>query len=140
MKPLVIPTFIMFLFFMITGCFRQESLSPEEILSNEQLRKEIMAIINNNSEMTIEMTELISKNKFAIHLLENDNRMIRNMLENNQEVAKGTMQHLIDIMRKDSVFCENMSFMMMNDEHMRTVICNMCDCSTDSDEDHKNTH
>ncbi|UGU14716.1 hypothetical protein LS482_13520 [Sinomicrobium kalidii] len=135
----ILPTGLV-LFFIMAGCSRVQVPTTGELLKDPVRRNEIMTAICNDREMTGEMIQHITRNKHAVHLLENDYKMIRNMLDSNQEAAKGTMQHLIDMMRKDSVFCENMSFMMMNDEHMRTVICNMCDCSPESDKDHKNTH
>ncbi|RNL85374.1 hypothetical protein ED312_12600 [Sinomicrobium pectinilyticum] len=135
----ILPAGLVFFFFII-GCSRVEIPTTGKLLEDPVQRSEIMTAICNDREMTGEIMEHITKNKYAIQLLDNDYKMIRNMLENNGEIAKGTMQHLIDMMRKDSVFCENMSFMMMNDEHMRIVICNMCDCSPESDKEHKNTH
>ncbi|MGS2764986.1 hypothetical protein [Sinomicrobium sp. M5D2P9] len=131
---------ILVLSFFISGCSREQPQTIGELLKDPVQRNEIITAMCNDRGMTGEIMEHITKNEYAIHLLNNDFKLTRNMLENNREAAKGTMQHLIDMMGRDSVFCETMSFMMMSDEHMRTVICNMCDCSPDSDKDHKSTH
>lgn len=132
-------------FLLLCSCANKTQTAPE-ILSNEQLRNEIMETVSNDEEMLAEMmshiihsdhsVELLQGNRQIMHEIMANNQMMGGMMQKDTVMAGKMMERMMGMMAKDSSFCKMMSKKMSGNNHMMGM---MKDSTTACTMHHKKT-
>ncbi len=106
-----------------------------EILTDPQIRKEIMKTICKDHEMMVEMMEQMMQNDHALQMMTEDNQMMQNMMSNRVMMmgmmkkdtltTKMMMENMMHMMESDFVMCKMMGDMMMSNQHMMNMMYGM---------------
>lgn len=136
---------------IITGFFTacQQPQSTEQVLADENQRKEVMQTIANNQEMMTEMVAMMMNNeqgkmmmagnKEMMGVMMGNQQMMHDMVKENPGIMQNMMQNMMQICQNDSTQCNQMAEIMSdNPAMMQSMMGTMHQKGMMNDESYKN--
>ena len=119
----------------MTGCNQTIDQSAAEILKNQKKQNEIMETIASDEALMANMMTHMNKNNEAAKAIAGNAEMMNKVMEKeammntmkgNPELRKDMMGNMVDLAAKDDKICMEMTEIMKKDEHMKSVMLDVC--------------